>query len=71
MGDWLSDLDPRVELGAVMSALISGVAKAFGAVLVGELKLWLKEKMRRCRQRAGLTSMGGPRNKRGRLHNAQ
>ena len=43
MGDWLSDLDPRVALGAVMLALISGVAKAFGEVLFGELKLWLKE----------------------------
>ena len=46
MGDWLSDLDPRVALGAVMLALVSGVARAFGGVLFGELKLWLKEKMR-------------------------
>ena len=33
-------------LWAVMLALVSGVARAFGEVLFGELKLWLKEKMR-------------------------
>jgi hypothetical protein len=57
MGDWLSDLDPRVALGAVMLALISGVAKAFGEVLFGELKLRLKEKVRRRRKRTVLTSL--------------
>ena len=46
MGDWLSNLDPRVALGTVLLALVSGVARAFGEVLFGELKLWLKEKMR-------------------------
>jgi hypothetical protein len=60
MGDWLSDLDPRLALGAVMLALITGVAKAFGEVLFGELKLWLKERMRR-RRRADLTPSCGPR----------
>jgi hypothetical protein len=55
MGDWLSALDPRVALGAVMLALISGVAKSCGEVLFGELKLWLKEKMRRRRKRVDLT----------------
>ena len=35
MGDWFSDLDPRVALGAVMLALVTGVAKAFGKVLYG------------------------------------
>ena len=57
MGDWLSDLDPRVALGAVMLALISGVAKAFGEVVSGELKLRLKEKVRRRRKRTVLTSL--------------
>jgi hypothetical protein len=60
MGDWLADLDPRVALGAVMLALISGVAKAFGEVLFGELKLWLKQRMRRRRKRADLTSVREP-----------
>jgi hypothetical protein len=46
MGDWLSNLDPRVALGTVLLSLVSGVARAFGEVLFGELKLWLKEKMR-------------------------
>jgi hypothetical protein len=50
MGDWLSDLDPRVALGAVILALVSGVARAFGEVLFGELKLWLKERVRRRRR---------------------
>jgi hypothetical protein len=36
MGDFLSDLDPRVALGAVVLALISGTARAFGEVLFGE-----------------------------------
>jgi hypothetical protein len=27
MGDWLSDLDPRVALGTVMLALITGMRK--------------------------------------------
>jgi hypothetical protein len=62
MGDLVSELDPRVALGAVMLALISGVAKAFGEVLFGELKMWLKEKMRRRRKRADLTPSCGPRN---------
>jgi hypothetical protein len=62
MGDWLSDLDPRVALGAVMLALVTGVAKAFGEVLFGELKVWLKEKMRRRRKRANLNPSCGPRN---------
>jgi hypothetical protein len=62
MGHFLSDLDPRVALSAVMLALISGVAKAFGEVLFGELKLWLKEKMRRRRKRAELNPSCGPRN---------
>jgi hypothetical protein len=39
MGDLLSDLDPRVALGAVALALVSGVARAMGEVLFGELKL--------------------------------
>jgi hypothetical protein len=60
MGDWLSDLDPRLALGAVMLALITGVAKAFGEVLFGELKLWPKERMTR-RRRADLTPSCGPR----------
>jgi hypothetical protein len=60
LGDWLSDLDPRVALGAVILALFSGVAKAFGEVLLGELKLWLKEKVRRRRKRADLTSVREP-----------
>jgi hypothetical protein len=59
MGDWLSDLDPLVALGAVMLALISGVAKALGEVLFGELKLWLKEKLKRRRKQDGLTPSGG------------
>jgi hypothetical protein len=62
MGDWLSDLDPRVALGAVILALITGVAKAFGEVLFEELKVWLKEKVRRRRERGGLTPSCGPRN---------
>jgi hypothetical protein len=62
MGDWLSDLDPRVALGAVILALVSGVARAFGEVLFGELKLWLKEKMRPRRKRTDLTPSCGPRN---------
>jgi hypothetical protein len=57
MGDWLFDPDPRVALGAVMLALISGVTKAFGEVLFEEL--WLNEKARRRRKRANLTSLGG------------
>ena len=62
MGDWLSDLDPRVARGAVVLALVSGVAKAFSEVLFGELKLWLKEKMKRRRKRADLTPSCGPQN---------
>ena len=61
MGDWLSDLDPRVALGAVMLALVSGVARAFGEVLFGELKLWLKEKMRRRQKRTDLIPSCGRR----------
>jgi hypothetical protein len=61
MGDWLSDLDPRVALGAVMLALVSGVAKAFGEVLFGELKLWVRETVRRRRKRADLTPSCEPR----------
>jgi len=59
-GDWLSDLDPRVALSAVLLALASRVAKAFGDVLLGELKLWLKETVRR-RKEANLTPSCGPR----------
>jgi hypothetical protein len=59
MSDWLSDLDPRVALGAVMLALISGVAKAFGEVLFGELKLWLKEKLKQRRKRSDPTPTCG------------
>jgi hypothetical protein len=44
-----------------MLALVSGVAKAFGEVLFGELKLWLKEKVRRRRKRVDVTPLGGPR----------
>jgi hypothetical protein len=36
-----------VALGAALLALISEVAKAFSDVLFGELKLWLKEKVRK------------------------
>ena len=61
MGDWLSDLDPRVALGAVMLALVSGVAKAFGEVLFEELKLWLKAKVRRRRKRVEPTPACGSR----------
>ena len=46
MGDWLSNLDPRVALGTVLLALVSGVARAFDEVLFGEFKLRLKEKLR-------------------------
>jgi hypothetical protein len=46
MGDWHSDLDPRAVLGAVLFALVSGIPKAFGEVLFGELTLRLKEKVR-------------------------
>jgi hypothetical protein len=56
MDDWLSGLDPRVALSAVMLVLVSGVGKAVGEVLFGELKLWLKEKVRRRRKRADFTS---------------
>ena len=61
MGDWLSDLDPRVALSAVLLALISGVAKAFGEVLFGELKLWLKAKVRRRRTPAEVNPSCVPR----------
>jgi hypothetical protein len=44
-----------------MLALISGVAKAFGEVLFRELKLWLKERVRRRRKRADLDSPCGSR----------
>ena len=49
MGDLLSDLDPRVALSAVLLALVSGVAKAFGEVLFDELKRWLNAKVQRRR----------------------
>ena len=49
MGDWLSDLDPRVALGGHARARLRG-PRAFGEVQFGELKLWLKEKMRRRRK---------------------
>lgn len=62
MGDSLSDLDPRVALGAVMLALISGLAKACGEVLFEEIKLWLKEKMKRRRKQADLTPSCGRQN---------
>jgi len=62
MSDWLSALDPRVALGAVLLALVSGMAKAFGEVLFGELKVWLKQKMRRRQKRADLAPSCGPRN---------
>jgi hypothetical protein len=39
MGDLLSDLDPRAVLGAVILALVSGVPRAYGEALFGELKL--------------------------------
>ena len=62
MGNWLSGLDPRVALGAVLLALVSGVAKAFGEVLFGELKLWLKATVRRRRTPAEVNPMCAPRN---------
>jgi hypothetical protein len=52
MGDFLSDLDPRVGLGAVVLALILETARVFGEGLFGELKLWLKEMLKRRRHSA-------------------
>ena len=48
-------------LWAVMLALVSGVGRAFGEVQFGELKLWLKEKMRRRRKRTNLIPSCGRR----------
>jgi hypothetical protein len=62
MGDWLSDLDPWVALSAVLLALVSGVAKAFGEVLFGELKWWLKAKVRPWRTPAEVNPACAPPN---------
>jgi hypothetical protein len=49
-----------VALSAVILALVSAVAYAFGEVLFGELKLWPKAKLKRRQKGVDPISLVGP-----------